>query len=84
MKVQVDNRIVEMVLIRPEEHKSNSVIYHELNEKGLHVSEHSFRDDMFESGRSYSFFTNGHHYRTGNMVGDMCNNPDCFGMCKKE
>lgn len=75
MRVQVDNRVVEMVLVPQNEHKSNKIVYHELNEHGVPTTEHSFAKDFFQGDGS--FWTNGHHYRTGNMVGVKCEFANC-------
>lgn len=82
MKVQVDNRVVTMVRVSREVASSMQVVYHELkvvyhelNEHGQPVTEHSFSRDFFNDDGS--FWTNGHHYRTGNMVGVKCELPEC-------
>jgi hypothetical protein len=79
MKVQVDNRVVEMVLVPSYEHQSNKVVYHEANDNGQHVTEHSFASDPFsvDAGEGVGFWTNGHHYRTGALVGESCDSPEC-------
>lgn len=75
MKVQIDNKIVTVRLVPREEHKSNKIVYHELNENGQPYREHSFSKDwLILDG---SLWTNGHHYRTGSMVGKMCELEDC-------
>jgi hypothetical protein len=82
MKVQVDNRVVEMVLVM---HQSNKVVYHELDATGRPVSAHSFASDMFSisPGDGVGFLTNGHHYRVGTQVGEHCNLPECT-RCRKD
>jgi len=81
MRVQVDNRVVEMVLSK---FRNGSVMYHELNDKGQPVAEHSFASDLFEisPGDGTGFWTNGHHYRTGILVGVPCDLPECT-RCQK-
>ena len=75
MPLQVDNKIVEMVLIPREEHQSNKIVYHELNRNGQPCSEHSFSKDwLILDG---SIWTNGHHYKTGSEVGKACALEDC-------
>jgi hypothetical protein len=75
MKVQIDNKIVTLVLIPKEVHESNKIVYHELNENGQPYREHSFRIDWLQMDGS--FWTNGHHYKTGSMVGKVCDLEDC-------
>jgi hypothetical protein len=69
MKVQVDNRIVEMSIVRAHE-------YHELNATYQPIVSHSFPAgiSLWADG---SFWVNGHHYRTGNMVGVPCDVKEC-------
>jgi hypothetical protein len=75
MKVQVDNKVVTMVLVSREAHQSNKIVYHELNEHGQPMTEHSFSRDFLQGDGS--FWVNGHHYRTGNMVGVECEMTEC-------
>jgi hypothetical protein len=84
MKVQVDNKVVTMVLVSREVHQSNKVVYHELNEHGQPVTEHSFENDPFRisPGDGIGFLTNGHHYRVGTLVGVPCDSPEC-DRCRK-
>lgn len=79
MKVRIDNRVVELVLVPRYEHQSNKVVYHEVNDKGQHVMEHSFATDPFliSPGDGTGFWTNGHHYRTGTLVEEPCDSPEC-------
>lgn len=84
MKIQIDNRITNMVFIDPSIHQSNAIIYHEQDEGGLHVREHSFPSNFphnFNDDRG--FWINGHHYRTGKMVGMPCDLPLCK-ICPKD
>jgi len=75
MKVQVDNKVVTMVLVSREVHQSNAVVYHELNEHGQPYREHSFAQDWLHVDGG--FWMNGHHYRTGTMVGVPCTFKEC-------
>lgn len=80
MRVQVDNRVVTMVLVSREVHQSNDTVYHELNEHHQPYKEHSFAHDWLHMDGS--FWVNGHHYRTGNMVGKPCDLVEC-DRCQK-
>lgn len=71
IRVRINNRVVEVVLVPFETHRSNKVVYHELNESGQPVREHSFQSALlqFDTG---SFWTNGNHYMTGALVDTPC------------
>lgn len=70
MKVQVDGRVVEFVRA-----EGRDVTYHELNDQGQPCRSHSFRSDVWQGNDS--FVTNGHHYKTGNLVGTPCVWDEC-------
>ena len=80
MKVQIDNKVVEMVLAGA---RGGAIVYHVLNDKGQPVSAHSFASDPFEIGSCEGFWTNGHHYRVGTLVGVPCDLPECT-RCPKQ
>ena len=81
MKIQIDNRIVEMKLAGC---RNGFLVYHELNDKGQPVSAHSFASDPFaiSPGDGTGFWTNGHHYRVGTLVGVPCDSVEC-NRCQK-